>query len=430
MPYEAVLARFAGGDCGAGAAGAALALWRAATDAGFRAWCYECGFPDSYTHSVTVIEANGALEVHDAFFNQEYQAEFFGVLDGLRGDRLPAIRRETRDRKIYVLDPVSEPRRTLEWLVVHADRELEPVGSLRRFELQWDEAAFVATHPDLDHVYRALEEHGHPAELAYLMLHPVAVFDGIPDHRDHRTMPIVGGRGLQLPSAALRVGLRRLTRELVAERQEMTERAAAARLESELGLAKTGTAAAEQKVRELERQIAELRGEGDRSDAAWQAEREALIAAIAASDRNRRLEAEAAVRANAELASAETRLAAARALVTDWREAFEQGTCDWAGERRSLTTASEALADDNSRLAADLARAREDAATARDELAAARAALAELTADRDAGRIRLEAVRRKQPGRWRRLGIGGVLRALVRPPAAEQKLSPARGRTM
>jgi predicted nucleic acid-binding Zn-ribbon protein len=517
VPYEALLEGFAGGDRGVGSAGAALALWRAATDAGFRAWCYEFGFPDSYVHGVTVIEADGDLEVHDAFLNQSYRAGLFDILDGLRDDRLPTVRRETRDRKIYLVDPVSEPRQTIDWLVVHADRELEPVGSLRRFEVQWDEGAFVATHPDLDRVYRALEEHGHSAELAYLMLHPVSVFDGVADHRDRPTMPLVGGRDLRSPSAALHAGLRRLTRELAEERQQAAERAAAAHqleaelvetrgrlaaagaetaglsaqlaelchslsseaecraLESELGAAKAATAAAERKACELERQIAELRGEWHRRAAAWQDQRQSLTAAIAASDQaKRRLQAEAqaagqdlsdaraqlaaahnlavrraeewrverkstetvcaqavqdAVRAHSELIRAETQLTAARALVGDWREAFARGTRDWASERRSLTAASEAFADNYSRLTADFAQAREDAATAREELAAARAALAGVTAEREAERARFDTAQRKQSGRWR--GLGGVLRVLfARPPADEPTLSHARSRTM
>ena len=268
-----------------------------------------------------------------------------------------------------------------------------------------------------------------------------------------------------------------LSARLAELRASLLSEAECRALESELGAAKASTAAAEQKACELERQVAELRGEWNRRAAAWQGERQSLTAATAASDQEkRRLQAEAqatgqdlsdaraqlaaarnlaarhaeewqverqsletahaqavrdAVRAHAELVRTTTRLAAARALVADWREAFERGIHDWAGERRSLRAASDALADDNSRLATDLAQAREDATAARDELAAARAALADLTVDREAERVRFEAARRKQPGRWRRLGVGGVLRALfARPPADEPKLSPARSRTM
>ena len=37
--------------------GAALALWRAFTKKGFRAWCYKFGLAGSVTHTVTIVEA-------------------------------------------------------------------------------------------------------------------------------------------------------------------------------------------------------------------------------------------------------------------------------------------------------------------------------------------------------------------------------------
>ena len=133
--YDSLISLFARGDCGVLSGGAALALWRAATDAGLRAWCYDFGFPESLTYMVTVIEADGRLRVHDAFLNLEYRGDFHEILDGLRADRPPDIRAESRDRKIYVADPAGEAQQTLDWLASHADRELDRQGPLRRFEV-------------------------------------------------------------------------------------------------------------------------------------------------------------------------------------------------------------------------------------------------------------------------------------------------------
>ena len=88
----------------------ALALWRAVTKKGFRAWCYEFGFCGSLTHTVTIVDADDALPIHDAFFNLTYRRGFHEVLDALRDGRPVAAKIEIRDRKIYVMDPAFEPR--------------------------------------------------------------------------------------------------------------------------------------------------------------------------------------------------------------------------------------------------------------------------------------------------------------------------------
>jgi len=89
--YDSLISMFRRGDSGVLSGGAALALWRAATDAGFRAWCYDFGFPESLTHMVTVVELDGRLRVHDAFLNLGYRADFYEILEGLRADQLPDI---------------------------------------------------------------------------------------------------------------------------------------------------------------------------------------------------------------------------------------------------------------------------------------------------------------------------------------------------
>src|SRR5207249_3612829 len=81
---------------------------------------------------------------------------------------------------------------------------------LRRFELMWDPEAFVATHPAIEPVFRDLAVRGYPADLQFLMLHPVAVFDGTSWHRDRADMPLLRGHKLESPVAALRVASRDL----------------------------------------------------------------------------------------------------------------------------------------------------------------------------------------------------------------------------
>ena len=143
----------------------ALALWRAATKKGFRAWCYEFGFSGSLTHTVTIVDADDTLRIQDAFFNLTYRLGFHEVLDALRDERPVAAKAEIRDRKIYVMDPAFEPRSTVRWLEANAERELSLVDGRRQFEVLWNDEAFAAIGPGVDAAYRELEARGYPRDL-------------------------------------------------------------------------------------------------------------------------------------------------------------------------------------------------------------------------------------------------------------------------
>src|SRR5262249_24521993 len=150
------------------------------------------------------------------------------LLASLRAGNAVNGKREVRDRKIYIADPACELEQTLQWLVVPADRGAEPIGGLRRFQLLWNLGAFTPTCPRIPGASRDLTSRGYPGNLQFLLLHPVAVFDGENQHRDRSSMPVVGGRDLHSPVAELRVA----TRDLDAERANSAEKTAKiARLE-------------------------------------------------------------------------------------------------------------------------------------------------------------------------------------------------------
>jgi hypothetical protein len=248
------------GKLGVLSGGAALALWRACSERDLRAWCYEFGFPESLTHTVTIVEIDGVLEVHDAFFNLSYPLALDDLLASLRDGDTVGDKREVRDRKIYIADPAGEPEQTVRWLEANADRELKPVKGLRRFELLWNPEAFTATYPGIHTVSRDLAVRGYPGDLHFLMLHPVAVFDGENQHREPVNMPLIGGRDLRSPIAELRVA----TRDLEAERANGVEKTARiARLEAELA--------------EANSRAAQLAADRDGAGRAFAAEREAWL---------------------------------------------------------------------------------------------------------------------------------------------------------
>jgi hypothetical protein len=259
----------------------ALALRRAATKNGFRAWCYEFGLPGSLTHRLTIVEADGIPRIHDAFFNLTYRLGFHEVLDALRDGRPVAAKTETRDRKIYVMDPASERETTVRWLEANAARELMPSDGLRRFEVLWNVEAFIATCASIEAAYQELEERGYPRDLRYLMLHPVEMSSGDKAYRDPATMPLLAGRDLASPLAASRAAAHRASRELASERtQGAAKDATIARLEGERDAAKSSLAAASAEAARLGDRIVQLRAALDDETQRSAAERQSLSQAL------------------------------------------------------------------------------------------------------------------------------------------------------
>ncbi len=389
--YDSLAPLFERGDSGVLSGGAAMALWCAATDAGFRAWCYDFGFPESLTYMVTVIEAAGRLQVHDAFLNLEYRGDFYEILGGLRADRLPEVRRESRDRKVYVADPACESQQTLDWLGAHADRELDRRGSLRRFEVLWDSDAFLATFPRTEAIFRDLESRGHPADFSYLMLHPITVFDGERYHRERDTMPLVGGLDLDTQVAGLRTATHRLTKELADERARLAERsAAAARLEAEIAEARAELAAAAGEAGQNSAEAAQLR-EG-LADANRQLATERLTLAqekTAIEERGAALEsalaeARASHSAVAEQARRlEDQIVQLRSARDEFEQAAAASAAQWAQERQQLQEGAQTLDEDNRKLQAAVAGTSTDLAAVRGETGELRATIDRLTAEWD-----------------------------------------------
>jgi hypothetical protein len=245
MSYPEMAAVLANAKLGVSSAGAALALWRAFSEHGLRAWCYQFGLPHNLTQTVTIVEIGGVLQIHDAFFNLSYPSGLHDALASLRNAEAPIAKREVRDKKIYIMDPDRESNGAARWLQQHAECEIEPVDRLRRFELRWSEEAFGATHPAVERLLADLAAHGYPPDLQYAMLHPVAVFDGTKWHRDRAEMPLL--RGCNLDSAV--AGLALASRQLAVERARLAETSATiTRLEADLAEAKTQSSEASRRL--------------------------------------------------------------------------------------------------------------------------------------------------------------------------------------
>jgi len=370
---------------GSSGRGTALALWRAFAKKGFRAWCYEFGLPGTITHSVTIVETDSVLLIHDAVFNLTYPAGFHDVLDALQDGRPMAAKTESRDRKIYVMDPAFEAEAAVGWLEANAERELAPLDGHRRFEVLWNVEAFVATFPGIEAAYQGLEERGYPRDLRFLMLHPVEIFDGEKSHDDPGTMPLLAGRELGSPLAAARAAVRRVTQELASERERRAEKEAAIlRLEGERDAAQSGLAAASAEVQRLGDQITQLR--------------------VALDDETRRFAAERQTLSKA-LTEAEAQATASRIEVAALRAELTQARAEWSTERRRWECASASLQADAGLWVEQSSQAVQ---TARSELNAAANERRQAIADRD--RIQAELTARLQA---REGSPWGKVRALV-----------------
>ena len=308
---------------GASGGAAALALWRAFAKKGFCAWCYEFGLAGSFTHTVTIVDAGGILQIHDAFFNLTYPVGFYELLGELRDGRPVAAKTEIRDRKIYLMDPAFEPEAAMRWLETNADRELTPINGMRRFEVLWDVEAFIATCPGIHAVYQDLKEQGYPRDLRFLMLHPVVVFDGEKSHRDLGTMPLLAGRDLKSPLANARAAVKRMSRELVSERERSAQKdAIMIRLEGDRDAAQLSSAAAATETQRLGDQIVQLRAALDDETRRFAAERQALSRATT---------------------EAEAHALASRVEIMALKAELTQARAQWDAERKVWECSSMAL---------------------------------------------------------------------------------------
>jgi len=349
MSYSEMTKALERSQLGVSSGGAALVLWRACTERGFRAWCYKFGFPESLTQTVTIVDIGGEPQVHDAFFNLSYSANLHDILAALRDGNPVSGKRGVRDRKIYILDPGHEPEATVGWLEAHADRELDPGDGLRRFELLWSPETFTATHPEIERVSRDLAARGYPGDLQFLMLHPLGVFDGAEWHRDRSAMPLLGKQDLTSPVAALRVA----NRDLETERAHLAESTARiARLEADLDEANSRLSAASQ-------QLAADRETWLQQKVALQASRTALEGEVR--------EAQARLSAAIDLrAQRDSQIAQLRAEIEDSRREWDSGRLRLEAENRDLQVRVEAGSRQNGELQ-DHAAVLEGRVTAADE---------------------------------------------------------------
>ena len=369
---------------GSGGRDAALALWRTVAKKGFRTWCYEFGL-SSITHTLTIVETDGVLQMHDAFFNLTYPLAFHDVLNALRDGRPVDAKAESRDRKIYVLDTAFEAAATVSWLKANADRELASIDGQRRFEVLWNLEAFTATCSGIEAAYQDLEDRGFPRDLRFLMLHPIEMFDGEKSHRDPTTMPLLAGRDLSSPLAAARTALGRVNRELASERECSADKDAAIfRLESERGAAQSGLAAASTEARRLGDQIVQLRAALDDETRRFAIERQTFSQDKDQLEAMLRQQHVSLTEARAQIGAFESEVAALKAELT-------QARAEWNAERSERQCAAASL-----QAAAGfwVEQSSQAIQTARSELKAAEIERQQATTDRD--RIRADLATRLQ----------------------------------
>src|SRR5262249_37921131 len=227
------------------------------------------------------------------------------------------------------------------------------------FEVLWDVEAFIATCPGIDGVYQGLKEQGYPRDLRFLMLHPVVVFDGEKSHRDLGTMPLLAGRDLKSPLANARAAVRKMTRELVSEREHLAKRSAVIlRLEGERDAAQLSSTAASAEAQRLGDQIVQLRAALDDETRRFAAERQAL--------------SQATTEAEAHALASRVEIMALKAELTQARAQWDAERKAWECSAMALQTATGLWVEQSSAALQRLRSDREAAGSEREQAVADR----------------------------------------------------------
>ncbi|MEA2936124.1 MAG: hypothetical protein QOD74_2770, partial [Variibacter sp.] len=136
-PYAETARRFAAHDAGVDSRGAALALCRLYRESGYRSICYACGFPDVYSHTVTLVADGERIYAHDAFLNLRFADDLDSLLAILAKGKAPRIDHESSTPKRVVVDPDAERPQVLSHLRKRAAGKQRKVGSLYVFQVPW-----------------------------------------------------------------------------------------------------------------------------------------------------------------------------------------------------------------------------------------------------------------------------------------------------
>jgi hypothetical protein len=164
-------------DAGVDSRGAACAMQRVCAEHGLRAWCYEFGDPDHFTHMVVLVEETpGRVLVHDPYLDLEGDGDLFDMLDRIDRGEAVQLKGGTAIRT-YVADAGLEDEVGQEWLGIAPDTERG-----RRLQVRGGLGLLEATSPG----YRTLRAGQGKATLAALLAEPIALLNppGEDDERD------------------------------------------------------------------------------------------------------------------------------------------------------------------------------------------------------------------------------------------------------
>jgi chromosome segregation ATPase len=351
--YSEIAAAFAGADVGADAGQMAAALASLYREAGFEAWVFHFGRPPSFVHAVTLVRVSDAVLVQDAYFNRGFDLDVEILLDAVAAGAARGETSSVEDRKLVVIDPAETATEALRWITAHADQELAPIHTLRRFTLSWTVAAAASSDPTVAAALGARDASA-ARGLDALMLHPLGVQYGEKLVPPWEPMPVIadwfrrheGGEGVATSGPE-----RDRRAEYLFALSHRLSRVGEAILDPDLANVTGAFAELSDTVRAASAQVVAAK---DREQALRQ-DCEALTREIAeATDATRRLEA----RAGADAAAAQTaREALERRLaeVTAALAAAEAGLEEARGRREELSVAAAVEATERRGLEARLA---------------------------------------------------------------------------
>ena len=175
LSLERTFSEFSKNEGGVWCSDVAIILARLYAAAGFDAWIFDYGDPNSLTHSTTFVAVDDAVYLQDAYFNFEYVDDLGNplpvqnVLERLFNRDAPEISNPPRIKE-GLFSTLAQPRY---WTGAY-EPECAPVQGdeyLCKIAVQLD--SFVENHSHVLKSYDFLAQAGWPAKIDYLMFTPI-----------------------------------------------------------------------------------------------------------------------------------------------------------------------------------------------------------------------------------------------------------------
>jgi hypothetical protein len=174
MPYWRMMSEMTVANLAADALQSSIAFAKLAVEAGLDAWPYEFGVPNRLTHAATLVRVGESIYAQDAFFNSGFDQPLATVIEALLSGKISFATAEAPNLRVAFVGS-SDSAKTKAVLAVNADRELRPLGGIRRFAINLDQNVYLSMLDDADVILQSLTKMGLPPVLDAMTVLPLRI---------------------------------------------------------------------------------------------------------------------------------------------------------------------------------------------------------------------------------------------------------------